>query len=162
MAFMLTPPRHGSLDRFADITRQTGLETLLEEEYDEVVWAKHERLLAAVGTPAEGWSAYEAETCFPLLLQIRWPQQLVSGWVRIAESAVGGLVTLYLGLKLQQSIVRRKQRKSRREMEHQMDRKRPDMGEMLHNLRGRGERFWERLDQGRKNAQEKVAPEKRR
>jgi hypothetical protein len=45
-------------------------------------------------------------------------------------------------------------------MEHQMGRRRPDMGEMLNDLRGRGERFWERLDPGRKNSPEKIAPGK--
>ena len=32
----------------------------------------------------QGWAAYEVETCFPLLLQIRWPQ-VASSWVRMVE-----------------------------------------------------------------------------
>jgi len=53
MVFMFNPARHGSLDRFADLTRQAGLETLVEYHYDDVVWARHQRLTEAAGTPAE-------------------------------------------------------------------------------------------------------------
>jgi hypothetical protein len=53
MVFMFNPARHGSLDRFADLTRQAGLETLVEYHYDDVVWARHQQLTEAAGTPAE-------------------------------------------------------------------------------------------------------------
>jgi hypothetical protein len=53
MVFMFNPARHGTLDRFADLTRQAGLETLVEFHYDDTVWARHQRLTQAAGTPDE-------------------------------------------------------------------------------------------------------------
>lgn len=53
MVFMFNPARHGSLDRFADLTRQAGMETLVEYHYDDVVWTRHQQLTEAAGTPAE-------------------------------------------------------------------------------------------------------------
>jgi len=112
MVFMFNPARHGSLDRFADLVRQVGFETLLEEEYDGIVWDRHQRLSAAAGTSREAWPAYNVETCFPLLLQIRWPSK-PRNWLKY-----GVMISclLYLGPRIWVSVVENLQvkRKERR------------------------------------------------
>lgn len=42
----------------------------------------------------QGWSAYDTETCFPLLLQIRWPPRLFS-WRVAAAALVATTATLW-------------------------------------------------------------------
>jgi len=71
-AFVLSPPRHGTLDHFAELARQEGgMETNLSEKYNEQVWRRHVELVESQGTPNMGWAEYQLETCFPLMLQIR-------------------------------------------------------------------------------------------
>jgi hypothetical protein len=53
----------------------------------------------------QGWSAYDTETCFPLLLQIRWPPRLFS-WRVAAAALVATGATLWAAASLLSRISR--------------------------------------------------------
>ncbi|KAH7669011.1 Calmodulin-lysine N-methyltransferase protein [Dioscorea alata] len=73
-AIFFSPRRGNSLDRFLEKIKETGLEFLLVENYDDKVSSLHQKFLNGVDT---SWPNYEKDHCYPIMIKIGFNRLLV-------------------------------------------------------------------------------------